>query len=156
MYIASSQYPVFKPYNKPAIELYIQGCNRGCVACHNPELCSFSAINNTNDYICGSTNDKVEDGKLHSRRIFYDIISITGGDLLCQDNIEAFEFSRKLKHVFPEKELWLFTGAELDQVPDWAKQIYDWIKTGPYKKELAQDGFPASSNQKLNRKGFDY
>jgi hypothetical protein len=85
-----------------------------------------------------------------------DKIRIMGGDLLCQNGIEVLTFCGKLIKYFRDKELWLFTGAEIEEVPDYVKTTFDVIKTGRYVQELHQEGFPASSNQKVLRKGDDY
>jgi organic radical activating enzyme len=148
MKLAAIQFPVFNPYQKAAIEIYISGCKAGCVNCHNKELQNFNYGKNLD----------IEEliGYLKVRELFFDIISITGGDLYFQDEIEAMHLCSTLKLCFPDKELWLFTGAELNQVPNWYLKIFTYIKSGVYDENVRQEGFPASRNQKLNQIGKDY
>jgi len=142
------QFPVFNPYNLSTCEIYTVGCTRKCLNCHNPELQSYEVGEELNI-------EKLID-YLKEREELFSIISITGGDLLCQDMIEAMYLSSTLKLCFPNKELWLFTGAELSECPDWTKILFTSIKTGLYIENEKQEGFPASKNQKLNKKGVDY
>ncbi len=148
MNLAKIQFPVFNPYIKSAIEIYISGCFRRCVNCHNKELQDF----NYGEFL------EVEHviSYLKERQHLFSIISITGGDILCHPFFPAFEFVSNLKNVFSDKEFWLFTGAEITSiVSDW-KKIFDKIKTGVYDERLRVEGFPASSNQRLLVKGVDY
>ena len=148
MNIAAIQFPTFVPYEKAAIEIYVSGCTRGCKSCHNPEVQNFNY---------GKKLDVEELVKyLMVRKHLFSIISLTGGDLLCQDEVEALHLVSTLKLVFPTKEFWLFTGAELKDCPNWTKVVFDKIKSGLYNDNEKVDGFPASKNQKLNVKGKEY
>jgi anaerobic ribonucleoside-triphosphate reductase activating protein len=149
MKIGGEVFPAFNPYDKPTYEIHISGCTRGCKGCHNKIL---------QDFNYGDTLEfRLYLRKLKKRSNFYDAISIIGGDLLCQDLKEAEEFSLLLRISFPEKELWLFTGENnLQKIPKWAKEIFDYIKIGCYQEELKQEGFPSSKNQKLLKKGINY
>jgi len=146
--IAKIQFPVFNPYIKSTIEIYVSGCNRKCFNCHNSELQNF-------DY-GEELNIKKLIRYLKERETFFDIISIVGGDLLEQNDLEAFLFIEKLQDYFKDKEFWLFTGSNIEQCSLWVLNCFDKIKVGSYKEELKQEGFPASSNQKLLIKGIDY
>jgi anaerobic ribonucleoside-triphosphate reductase activating protein len=144
----TTQFPVFNPYQKATVEIFVSGCTRKCSQCHNPDLQSFEwgqklDIEQLVEY-------------LKERETLFSIISISGGDLLCQDVVEAIHLVSTLKLCFPNKELWLFTGAELNECPDWSKILFEKIKTGVYNDSMKQEEFPASSNQKLNTKGVDY
>lgn len=118
-----------------------------CHNCHNPQLQDFNLGNPFSD----------EDlDYLKERKDFFDIISFMGGDLMCQDQEEAKKLVTLLKNNFPDKQFWLFTGFEINELPEWYKGAFDYIKTGAYVEELRQEGFPTSSNQKLLVKGKDY
>lgn len=140
MKIANIQFPVFNPYNKPALELYFAGCTRNCTRCHNPELLDFNA---------GELIDiELLQKYLTSRSELFDIISFTGGDFLCQEQSKAFSLLFKIKGWLPNKEYWLFTGEDdFNNIPTWAKTMFNVIKYGSYKEELKQESFPSSSNQ---------
>jgi len=148
--IGGCVFPAFVPYGKAAFEIYVSGCTRKCNGCHNPELECF-------DFGLDTTIEEYITKILLPRADFYDIIAVTGGDLLCQNTDEAEHLAKMLRQYFPDKELWLFTGEEdIVDVPQWAKNIFDVIKTGKYDKERLVDAFPSSSNQKVLHKEKDY
>jgi anaerobic ribonucleoside-triphosphate reductase activating protein len=135
-------------YDGVAVEIYVSGCTRACHGCHNPQMQSFNY------------GYPLEYGELWRNldynKEWFDIISILGGDLLCQDEVERNTLIYRLDNDFPDKKLWLFTGAELSEVPRWCLEIFDVIKTGTYKEELRTSEGLASSNQRYHRKGVDY
>lgn len=135
-------------YNGVAVEIYISGCNHQCPGCHNPEMQDF----NYGEKLF--LNKIVKE--LEKNQDWFDIVSILGGDLLCQPNREAESFIGVLKFFLPDKRLWLFTGKEKDEIPEWCFEYFDVIKTGRYLKELPPKNGLASSNQKLLYKGKDY
>jgi anaerobic ribonucleoside-triphosphate reductase activating protein len=148
MNIASIQFPCFNPYIEPTIEIYVSGCNRKCKGCHNPELQNFNY---------GEPLDLEKlINYLKEREELFTSISITGGDLLEQNEKEAKELVEKLINQFPTKLMWLFTGSEKEKIPLWGFEYFDRIKVGSYKEELKQDGFPSSSNQRMLVKRKDY
>jgi len=145
MKIASVQFPVFNPYKVATAEIYVSGCTRNCCGCHNPELANF-------EYGEELDIDKLIT-RLNERKELFKAISISGGDLLCHSQEDAFKLAFKLKGAFPDKEFWLFTGEnEFSNIPTWATAIFDVIKYGKYMQDLKQDCFPASSNQKIWKK----
>lgn len=148
--IGGCVFPAFIPYGKATFEIYVSGCTRGCKGCHNTELSSF-------DYGLDTSIEEYITKILLPRADLYDIIAVTGGDLLCQDSTEAEHLAKTLRQKFPNKEMWLFTGEdEIENVPQWAKEIFDVIKTGRYDETLRTGMFPASSNQKVLSKDKDY
>jgi anaerobic ribonucleoside-triphosphate reductase activating protein len=148
MNLAALQWPVFKPYEQATVEIYLSGCRRNCKGCHNPEL---------RDFNFGKKLDYEEVLKYLEQRVdLFKIISITGGDPLLQDLGELQVFVDMLTFHFSTKLFWLFTGAEFEEVPEWCKKYFQVIKTGIYNVNEKQEGFPASKNQKVWRKGKDY
>lgn len=148
MNLGGVQFPVFKPYEKATFEIYISGCNKKCVGCHNPEL---------QDFNFGSVLEitKLIEFMLERKQLF-SIISVVGGELLDQKEDEVKNFIYVVKKNFPDKEFWIFTGKSKKEVPDWVLQYFDKIKVGHFDVQLKQEGFPASSNQQLLIKGRDY
>lgn len=148
MNISPLIYDCTKGYDGVAVEIYVSGCTRGCKGCHNPQMQSFS-----HGY-------SLKYGELWRNldynKEWFDIISILGGDLLCQDEVSRNTLMYRLHKDFPHKKLWLYTGAELSEVPQWCLDIFDVIKTGPYIESLRQSEGLASSNQKYNYKGVDF
>ena len=135
-------------YKGVAVELYVSGCSRHCKNCHNPELQSYD--------VGEEVNYRKLISELSSHREWFDIVSILGGDLLCQDDKQADLLVWTIRELLEDKKLMLFTGADLEEIPSWAFEYFDIIKYGSYKEELKQEGFPSSSNQRIIYKGIDY
>ena len=133
-----------------SFEIYVQGCYRRCPGCHNPDTQPFIGGKSvfipeyiTNQYY--KVKPYIESGLVKN-------IYISGGDLLCQEEDKAIEFSSLISFWFPPPvNTWLFTGAEEEEIPKWVWDYYDIVKCGKYKEELRNPNgtFPASSNQKL-------
>lgn len=131
-------------------EIYIQGCYRNCKGCHNPDTHSFSG---------GKEVDIIRYLEDTYRKIYPFIkdglienIYISGGDLLCQDEEVAKQFSFETMFLFsPLARIWLFTGCSGSELPEWVWNYYDIVKAGTYQEDIRNpDGtFPASSNQVL-------
>ena len=136
-------------YDGVAIEIYVSGCTHGCKGCHNPEMQSFNY---------GEPLDMLKLIQYSTdQEQWYDIISILGGDLLCSHEDEAKKLGWTLKLGFPQKKLWLFTGAEHKDIPQWCYEVFDVIKYGRYIEELRDESYElATTNQCYIRKGCDY
>jgi anaerobic ribonucleoside-triphosphate reductase activating protein len=85
---------------------------------------------------------------------------ILGGEPLDQDIINFYYFTVDIKSF--DKNLWLFTRYELNEIEPTILNQFDYVKTGKYIKELSVDnniqyGIKlATSNQKIYKKGIDY
>lgn len=147
MNLASIQFPVFNPYGSATIEIYISGCNRNCLNCCNFELQNFSYGKKL------IVKELIKE--LKKREKLFEIISIVGGDLLCQKEEEAKALVIALRDAFPIIPLWLFTGEdEKQKIPDWCFNYFNVIKYGKYIEKEKQKGFPASKNQKIWKNPF--
>lgn len=147
MNIADVQFPVFNPYKKATVEIYLSGCTIKCDGCQNIELQSFNY---------GKKLDVVHlltELKEYEKYISY--ISILGGEPLDQSEHDFVHLCSQLS-IALNKPMWLFTGKEKNQIPEYCYDLFDYIKYGKYEESLKQEGFPASSNQKLIKRGVDY
>lgn len=124
-------------YDGIAFEIYVSGCNKRCKGCHNPEMQDFEY---GKEYSIDKLLMKIDD-----YRGWFDIISWLGGDLL--DQPEAEEYARKVRSMHQVTPMYLFTGEDLENIPEWCFEVFDWIKYGPYVEELKCKGFPSSTNQ---------
>lgn len=151
MNIAGVIWDAVNIYDGVAVEIYISGCYHDCDGCHNSEMQDFNYGQKLSDI------DLINN--LTINKDWFDIISFLGGDLLCQDQRDAYYLSTILKYGFPTKRLWLFTGKDYGEIEEnfkWCFDIFDVIKTGRYMKNLESNGKLASCNQKLLYKGKDY
>lgn len=127
-----------------SLDIYLAGCNGPhCSGCHNPESWDYDSGTPYKDVLPAiltkANSDMVE-------RIF-----ILGGEPLDQDQYELLDLLDKIK----DKELWLFTRRELEEIPTKIQRYFSYIKTGRYNSDLLIDGYYcygvklASSNQKI-------
>ena len=128
------------------VSLFVQGCNRHCDGCFNPE---------TWDY------DK---GQIFNRRIqelFLDLgkekkitgFSILGGEPLDQDE-RMFELIKKIKERYPDKTIWMWTGHTYEDLTDKQMEIVkliDVLVDGPFiiSQKCPGKRFRGSMNQRI-------
>ena len=128
------------------VSLFVQGCNRHCDGCFNPE---------TWDY------DK---GQIFNRRIqelFLDLgkekkitgFSILGGEPLDQDE-RMLELIKKIKERYPDKTIWMWTGHTYEDLTDKQMEIVkliDVLVDGPFiiSQRCPGKRFRGSMNQRI-------
>lgn len=128
------------------VSLFVQGCNRHCDGCFNPE---------TWDY------DK---GQIFNRRIqelFLDLgkekritgFSILGGEPLDQDE-RMLELIKKIKECYPDKTIWMWTGHTYEDLTDEQMEIVkliDVLVDGPFiiSQRCPSKRFRGSMNQRI-------
>ena len=128
------------------VSLFVQGCNRHCDGCFNPE---------TWDY------DK---GQIFNRRIqelFLDLgkekkitgFSILGGEPLDQDK-RMLELIKKIKERYPDKTIWMWTGHTYEDLTDKQMEIVkliDVLVDGPFiiSQKCPGKRFRGSMNQRI-------
>ena len=128
------------------VSLFVQGCNRHCDGCFNPE---------TWDY------DK---GQIFNRRIqelFLDLgkekkitgFSILGGEPLDQDE-RMLELIKKIKERYPDKTIWMWTGHTYEDLTDKQMEIVkliDVLVDGPFiiSQKCPGKRFRGSINQRI-------
>lgn len=128
------------------VSLFVQGCNRHCDGCFNPE---------TWDY---------DSGELYTKRVqelFLDLgkekkitgFSILGGEPLAQDK-RMIGLIKEIKKRYPEKTIWMWTGYIYENLTQGQMEIVkliDVLVDGPFIKEKRCPGkrFRGSSNQRI-------
>lgn len=128
------------------VSLFVQGCNRHCDGCFNPE---------TWDY------DK---GQIFNQRIqelFLDLgkekritgFSILGGEPLDQDE-RMLELIKKIKECYPDKTIWMWTGHTYEDLTDEQMEVVkliDVLVDGPFiiSQRCPSKRFRGSMNQRI-------
>lgn len=142
MKIAGTEYNL----ERKTFEIYFSGCNKPhCDGCHNPELWDHNIGNDWTLFV------KKFEKKIKSNMIEH--IWLLGGDPLDQNQKELIDFLFFLKPF--DIPIWIWTKAELEEIPIKIRDFCSYIKTGPYKKELPEyiDNETniklASNNQKI-------
>ena len=146
MNILGTQYSL----SSKAFEIYVAGCSGKphCDGCHNPESWDFNKGELFDDIYWSKIKSKIEEFNL-----LIDKVMLFGGEPLDQTHDELLNLLNKINKT--NKEIWLFTRYEIEEVPDSIKNSCDFIKCGRYIEELKTDnniqhGFKlATSNQKI-------
>ena len=141
--IGGLYYPSFNSTNGVSLELYLSGCAREekCAGCHNPELWDFNA---------GILMTLGEIAELVNEKAILDAVAILGGEPLHNPSLIP------ILNAINDKEIWLYTSYELDEIPEEIKQKCTFIKTGQYIESLRTYNCRlSSSNQKIYKKVGD-
>lgn len=135
------------------VTIWFAGCSHRCVGCHNQH---------TWDYNQGTP--LIEPGVIS--KIFEEVdkeyisgITLAGGDPFSQTDEslnELLAFIIKYKEIFPEKDIWIYSGAtyDSDMLHPIKKQILDLCDVmvdGPFILALRDPdlAFRGSSNQRV-------
>lgn len=128
------------------VSLFVSGCELHCDGCHNQIAWDpdFGQVFTDSDLI--SIFELLQPDHI-------DGFSLLGGDPLHPKNIdESTKICRKIKTVFPNKSIWLWTGYTWEHIK--SLDIFDYIDVccdGPYKKDLRNTtlSYVGSSNQRV-------
>ena len=128
------------------VSLFVQGCNRHCDGCFNPETWDYNG------------------GRIFNRRIqelFLDLgkekritgFSILGGEPLDQDE-HMLELIKQIKERYPDKTIWMWTGYTYEELTDKQMEIVkllDVLVDGPFiiSKKCLNKRFRGSMNQRI-------
>lgn len=150
--------------NGYSLVVFYSSCPHKCEGCQNPE--TWQNPNVGQDFTIKIQEELYN--HIRENEYIYDALVLSGGDPLCDDNFQsALSFSKRFKNIFPNKEVWIYTGYTFDQIKKdgYKKDILkycDYIKCGRYIKDLKTidniqyDIRIATSNQKIYKKGIDY
>ena len=136
--------------------LFVSGCRNHCKGCFQPETWDF---NHGQPF-----TKEVEDEILKSfEKKYIKGLTLLGGDPFEEENQrDLMPFLRRFKELFPQKNLWVFTGYVLDkdlvkcgrkytEVTDEFLSMIDVLVDGPFmeEKKSLMLKFRGSENQRL-------
>ena len=140
------------------VTLWVSGCTHKCKGCHNQWTWKFEQ---GRFWFIEKDKIKKELAEWLSRD-YVEGLTLSGGDPLCQDReglCEVYEIIKWIRHEFPEKNIWLYTGYYFDEIQksdnDMMKEVanaVDVIVDGPYdetKRDIAHTPFRGSTNQNI-------
>ena len=117
--------------------LFIQGCKQNCTACHNPTACDITKgkIIVVEDLIRELRNNATNKK-----------LTVSGGEPLLQ-----FSAVLELVRCLPDYNIALYTGYELQDVPDEIFKHINYIKVGRYiqGKRCTTVPYIGSTNQRF-------
>lgn len=141
-----------------AFEIYISGCKGvngvHCKGCHNPQTWNPN-YGTPLEAIITNIIDNIKFVGPHRVSV-----RILGGEPLDAPEEELKTLVETLKDL-GVADFWLFTRYSLEETPEWARETFSFIKSGPYDEtqlcSTTQYGVTlASSNQRIYKKGKDY
>ena len=123
-----------------AIAVYFCGCTHNCTGCHNKQLQDFTGGDAW--YSLKLAEHLIE----QYRKGGYDYVVLLGGEPL-QQNRRGL---RTLLQYLNDNEInvYMYTGYEYDEVPNWCKDLCYCIKTGKYDTDFPKEGKLATGNQR--------
>lgn len=155
MNILATQYTI----QHKSFEIYVAGCSgvKGvhCTSCHNKESWDFNQGDLYTQEYFNHIKQKISD--------FNSLISnimLFGGEPLDQNHDELIHILLDLKTL--NKNIWLFTRYDIEDISKEIKELCDYIKCGRYLPHLTSDtnimyGIRlATSNQFIYKKGLNY
>ncbi len=128
------------------VVLWVAGCNHHCKNCQNPE---------TWDENGGIPFDEAAEKELFDaiNKPYISGITFSGGDPLFPGNrSEVFRLIKKHKELFPNKNIWLYTGYTWEQIKNLEGiEDIDVIAEGEFIEELKDENihWVGSSNQRV-------
>lgn len=128
------------------VVLWVAGCEHKCKACHNPQTWDPKGgiifDENAKEELFQSLNQSYISG-----------ITFSGGDPLHPNNVKDIEMlAKEIKEKFPNKTIWLYTGAVWHDIKTYSIMKYlDIVVDGEFKEEKKDTNlhWAGSYNQKI-------
>ena len=130
--------------------LYVSGCSLHCKGCHNPECWNRS-------FGKPFTEDTMQEILLTLTKPYISRFTLSGGHPLDPQNApKVLEIVKRVKMVFPNKDIWIYSGYEWENIikDKTLREILKYIDVlvdGAYIDELRDISlaFRGSSNQRI-------
>lgn len=128
------------------VVLWCAGCTLQCKGCFNPETWNFEA---------GKPFDESVKKYLFKQlsKPYIKGLTCSGGHPCENENITyVTELLKEVKYIFPDKDIWVYTGHTLDQIKDLEIMNYiDILVDGPYIESQRDITLPfrGSTNQRI-------
>ena len=107
--------------NGVGVALFTQGCPYHCKNCFNPETWDF---NKGTDWTKETENKIIELLKPE----YITRLTILGGEPLIERNIEPLTaLLKRVKSVYPDKQVWLYTGGDFEVLEGLYEEIFQYI-----------------------------
>ncbi|MCI7555157.1 MAG: anaerobic ribonucleoside-triphosphate reductase activating protein [Tenericutes bacterium] len=107
--------------NGIGVALFTQGCPYHCKNCFNPETWDF---NKGTDWTKETENRIIELLKPE----YITRLTILGGEPLIERNIEPLTaLLKRVKSVYPDKQVWLYTGGDFEVLEGLYEEIFQYI-----------------------------
>jgi anaerobic ribonucleoside-triphosphate reductase activating protein len=128
------------------IAIFCSGCTNRCKGCFQPETWDFN-------YGKEFTEDTLNSILELAKPDYIAGLSILGGDPAHPRNLpEVLKLTKKFKEVYPEKDIWMWTGYRLEDIfEDLIDSKIDVVVDGKFVEELKdlRLKYRGSSNQRI-------
>lgn len=135
------------------VSVFVQGCDIHCEGCFNQQLWDLNG---------GKlwTKESMAELRENLKPEYIKGVTWLGGEPSLYAN-EIADINKHLKRIFPEKDIWFYTGREFSDIVRDCPRLLDTIDvivTGPYIEDLRDPTLPfrGSKNQKIYHLKKDY
>ena len=130
--------------------LWVSGCDVHCHNCHNPQTWDFNSG-------IPFTDDTMQELLYDLSKPYIKGLTLSGGHPLDPQNApEVLKIVKRVKMVFPNKDIWIYSGYEWENIikDETLREILkytDVLVDGAYVDELRDISlaFKGSSNQRI-------
>ena len=130
--------------------LWVSGCDMRCRNCHNPQTWDFNSG-------ISFTEDTMQELLYDLSKPYIKGLTLSGGHPLDPHNApKVLEIVKRVKMVFPNKDIWIYSGYEWEDIikDETLREILkytDVLVDGAYVDELRDISlqFKGSSNQRI-------
>lgn len=132
------------------VTCWVSGCSIGCLNCYNPQTWDF-------DSGIPFTDDTMQEILYDLSKLYIKGLTVSGGHPLDPLNApEVLKIVKRVKMVFPNKNIWIYSGYEWETIikDETLREIMkytDVLVDGPYIDKLRDISLPfrGSSNQRI-------
>lgn len=128
------------------VVLWLSHCEHYCKNCQNPQTWDKNSGIEFDDSAKQEIYDELSKDYISG-------ITFSGGDpLSCINRSFTLNLCKEIKHKFPSKNIWVYTGYEWEEIKDLENLSYvDILVDGKFIEELADSKIKwcGSSNQKI-------
>jgi anaerobic ribonucleoside-triphosphate reductase activating protein len=129
------------------VSLYVSGCTLHCKGCHNAAAWDFAS---GTPYTADTETEILE----ALAKPYVNHLSILGGEPMDQDQEALVSLVEKVKQLYPEKDIWCWTGYEFEDIRNHSLTKYlDIIVCGRYiddQRDISgKNPFRGSRNQRV-------
>lgn len=130
------------------VSLFVSGCTHRCKGCHNPDGWSFDNGTKFNQFTMAEILDEL--AKPHIKGL-----SLLGGEPFDQPDLHwLVNLVRLAKEHYPEKDIWIWTGYEFEQIKSSPLIRYcDVVVTGKFileQRDISDNNrWRGSTNQRI-------
>lgn len=141
------------------VSLFVSGCRIGCKGCFNKVAQDFKFGEEF-------TDETMANILSHLNNDYVSGLTVLGGEPMDVKNVdEVSNIVSIVKKMFPDKNIWLYSGYLLEQLLDrkcilteYVLKNIDVLVDGPFVEYLKDPSlrFRGSSNQRILQRGIDF